>query len=97
MGRRLNQSTRNSVSRAAGALLLAVTTGLLAPSAPADFESGLAAFEAGNHGDAFTEFQGPAAAGHAYSQFYTGLAYQKGWGVIAKLEKAATWYERAGE
>ena len=72
--------------------VLATLLGVLASNiARADFAAGLAAFGADDYGLALGEFQPLAAQGEPRAQFYLGLSYQKGWGVIADPTKAAQW------
>lgn len=79
-------------------LLFATLLGVLTSAvARADLAVGVAAFREGDHGRALAELQPLAAQGEAEAQFYVGIAYQKGWGVIADAAKAAEWYRRAAE
>lgn len=79
-------------------LLFATLLGVLVSAvARADLAAGLAAFRGGDHGLALRELQPLASQGEAEAQFYVGLAYRKGWGVIADPVKAAQWYRRAAE
>ncbi|MBX9608809.1 MAG: SEL1-like repeat protein, partial [Gammaproteobacteria bacterium] len=63
----------------------------------ADLDAGLVAFRAGDHGLALSEFMPLAQQGDAEAQFHLGIAYQKGWGVIADPAKALQWYRRAAD
>lgn len=78
--------------------LLATLLGVLTSAvAHADLDEGLAAFRAGDYGLALSQLQPLANQGEAQAQFYLGVSYQKGWGVIADPTKAAQWYRRAAE
>ncbi len=63
----------------------------------ADWESGIAAYEAGNHAAAFAEFQRLAAQGDAAAQYNLGVMFHHGEGVPADLRQAHRWYRRAAE
>lgn len=79
-------------------LVLATLLGVMTSAiAHADLATGLAAFRAGDYGLALSQLQPLAKQGDAQAQFYVGVAYQKGWGVIADSDKAAAWYRRAAE
>ena len=85
-----------SPRRAASCLMLCAT--LLASAGPrADYAAGLAAFTAGDYGLAIAEFTPLANQGDADAQFHLGIAYQKGWGVIADPAKAAAFKKRLTE
>ena len=82
----------------AGFAVLAILVGGLSSNfARADIAAGLVAFRAGDYGPALSEFQPLAAQGEPQAQFYLGVSYQKGWGVIADPTKAAQWYRRAAD
>ena len=82
----------------AACAVLATLLGVLSSNiARADFGAGLAAFRAGDYGAALSEFQPLAGQGEPQAQFYLGLSYQKGWGVIADPSKSAQWYRRAAD
>ncbi len=55
-------------------LLGAVTVGA------ADYEAGIKAYQQGQHGKAFRQFQPLAEKGHAGAQLHLGMMYSKGWG-----------------
>ena len=78
-------------------LAIVILSVLYGRYAQADYAAGLAAFRAADYGLAITEFQPLAVKGDAQAQFYLGVSYQKGWGVIADSAKAAQWYRRAAE
>lgn len=70
----------------------------LSPAAVAtDPAAAIAAYRAGDYGRAVANLREPAAAGDAAAQFYLGLAYAFGHGVVADADKAAHWYERAAQ
>lgn len=84
-------------SHPAARLLASLMGVCLWVNASADFATGLAAFRAADYGLALSELQPLATQGDAQSQFYVGVSYQKGWGVIADTAKAAQWYRRAAD
>jgi len=97
MAARLTQ-TRSGRGVGAAALLLALWGALRvdARAGPHDeTAAAIAAFRAGDHGGAVAGLRGPAADGDADAQFYLGLAYAKGWGVIADADRARDYYARA--
>lgn len=73
-------------------LLLALPLG-----AAADFESGVAAAQAGDYGTALREWQPLAEKGNVEAQFNLGLLYEYGLGVPQDGAAAARWYRRAAE
>lgn len=80
------------------ALACATLLGVMASvMARADLDAGVAAFRSGDYGLALSHLQPLASQGDAQAQFYVGVAYQKGWGVIADADKAAQWYRRAAQ
>ena len=56
-----------------------------------------AAIKAGDYRDAFTLLQGPAREGHAKSQYYMGMFYHNGLGVLEDAVEASKWYRLAAE
>ena len=69
------------------------------PTAGADFEQGLAAFDRGDYAQALREWETayPAMddADAARAAFSLGWMYQKGEGVTQNTQKAMDWYRRA--
>ncbi len=79
------------------ALLTAFMFSLCSGSALADFDKGIAAYQADNLPLAYKEFLAAAEAGHADSQFNVALMFEKGM-VVAKDEtQALKWYEKSAE
>ncbi len=72
------------------ALLLA-----LAGPASADVESGWQAFLNGDYVTALAELEPIAEAGDATAQYYLGVLYDHGEGVIRNYKTAVGWYEKA--
>ena len=56
-----------------------------------------AAIKAGDYRDAFALLQGPAREGHAKSQYYMGMFYHNGLGVLEDAVEASKWYRLAAE
>ena len=54
-------------------------------------------YEAGDFATAFTEFKPLAEQGDAGAQYYFGLTYAKGEGVIEDYKEAAKWFRLAAE
>jgi len=63
----------------------------------ANFNDGVAAYEAGNIPLAFKEFSASAKDGHADSQFNLGLMYEYGIGVGKDEREALAWYQKSAE
>jgi len=63
----------------------------------ADFNDGVAAYQAGNMALAFKEFSASAKEGHADSQFNLGLMYEYGIGVDKDETEAMAWYQKSAE
>ena len=55
------------------------------------------AIKAGDYNEAFILLQEPAKAGHAKSQYYMGMFYHNGLGVLEDAKEAAKWYTLAAE
>ncbi len=72
------------------ALLLA-----LAGPASADVESGWQAFLNGDYATALEELEPAAEAGDATAQYYLGVFYDHGEGVIRNYMTATAWYQKA--
>ena len=63
----------------------------------ANFEAGIAAYQANNMSLAFKEFMEAAKSGHSDSQYNIGLMYEHGIGVVKDASKAVVWYAKAAE
>ena len=78
-------------------LTLAVLLGSTGTSWGADFNKGLAAAQSGDFATALREWRPLAEQGHANAQFYLGLMYDKGEGVLQDYKTAVKWYTLAAE
>ena len=80
-------------------LILAALLCGVGPTAGADFEQGLAAFDRGNYAQALraweTAYPAMDDADAARAAFSLGWLYQKGAGVTQNTQKAMDWYQRA--
>ena len=74
--------------------LLALLLGLAGPAA-ADVESGWQAFLDGDYMTALEELEPAAEAGDATAQYYLGVLYDHGEGVLRNYMTATGWYEKA--
>ena len=63
----------------------------------ADYDSALAAYEAGDYETAFKELLPLAEEGHAEAQANIGFMYFKGLGVPQDYAEALKWYRKAAE
>jgi uncharacterized protein len=61
----------------------------------ADFETGVAAYQANNLPLAYKEFLAGAEQGHSDSQFNVALMYERGIGVGKDEKEAVVWYGKA--
>jgi TPR repeat protein len=77
------------------ALFTLLFTSLVSSMAVADFDKGIAAYEANNLPLAYKEFLASAKEGHADSQFNVALMYERGIGVAKNLEEAVVWYRKS--
>jgi TPR repeat protein len=77
------------------ALFTLLFTSLVSSMAVADFDKGIAAYEANNLPLAYKEFLASAKEGHADSQFNVALMYEQGIGVAKNLEEAVVWYRKS--
>ncbi|MGF1623315.1 MAG: hypothetical protein ACFCVH_00415 [Alphaproteobacteria bacterium] len=82
---------RNTV--ATSALLMGLLA--VAPPALADFEDGVAAYEAGDYATALEQWRPLAEAGDPEAQYRVGQLFERGEGVPASLARAAMWYRLA--
>ena len=78
-----------------GVLLTAVA--LLATSAWAGIDEGLAAYQRKNYREALQQFRPLAEQGNAKAQFALGVMYDNGQGVPQDYAQAAVWYRKAAE
>lgn len=78
-------------------LLCALFTSLVGTSALADFEKGIAAYQANDLALAYKEFRASAEEGHADSQFNLALMYEQGIGVAKDEKEAVVWYTKSAE
>ncbi|MBT3884017.1 MAG: sel1 repeat family protein [Rhodospirillaceae bacterium] len=67
------------------------------PAAAADFEVGMAAYNAKDYRAAFGEWKPLAEQGHAEAQFNLGILYAEGQGVAADKNEGIRWWRRAAE
>ena len=74
-----------------GALLIAGVMTVASLPAHADYDRGMAAYEAGNYNVALMEFQDAAQAGHAGAQYQLGEMYRLGQGTRPNLVEAIKW------
>ena len=65
------------------------------PKAVANFDAGIAAYQANDLPLAFKEFLEAATAGHADSQFNLALMYEQGIGVGKDEKEAVVWYGKS--
>ena len=63
----------------------------------ADFQAGLAAYNAGDYATALKEWQPIAERGDANAEYNLGLLFARGQGVAQDYQKAAEWYQKAAE
>ena len=77
--------------------LSALFASLVNSSVFADFEKGIAAYQANNMPLAYKEFRAAAEEGHSDSQFNVGLMFEKGIGVGKDEKEAIVWYRKSAE
>jgi len=77
------------------AIISVLITTLASSPAFADFEKGIAAYEANNLPLAYKEFREAADAGEADSQFNVALMFEKGIGVGKDEKQAVVWYRKS--
>jgi TPR repeat protein len=89
----------SSIILALGVCLLATLTfsaeALAQAEENANFEAGIAAFQANDLPLAYKEFLAAAKDGHADSQFNVALMYEQGIGVGKDEEEAVVWYGKS--
>ncbi len=68
------------------------------PAARADFNDGVIAYTMGEYQTAYNTMRSLAeTADHAYAQYYLGMMYLNGQGVVQSYEDAGTWFRKAAE
>ena len=77
------------------AIISLLVTSLAIGPVFADFEKGIAAFEANNLPLAYKEFRKAADAGDVGSQYNVALMFEQGIGVEKDEKQAVAWYEKA--
>ena len=77
------------------AIIAVLVTTLAGTLALADFDKGIAAYEANNLPLAYKEFREAAEKGHADSQYNVALMYEKGIGVAKDEKQAVLWYGKS--
>ncbi len=82
--------------RAAICLLLAIVLSVwVATPGWAGYAEGKAAFDEGDYEKAFEEFQSLAVRENINAQYYLGILYRNGWGVLQDDNEAARWFRFA--
>lgn len=76
-------------------LLSVLFTSLMSSIAVADFEKGIAAYQANDLPLAYKEFRASAEDGDADSQFNVALMYEQGIGVAKDEKEAVVWYRKS--
>ena len=79
------------------ALLVAIGISFSTIPAIADFDKGIAAYQADNLPLAYKEFRASADEGHADSQFNVALMFEQGLGVAKDEKEAVVWYRKSAE
>jgi len=78
--------------RATIGFLLTITLSVwIATPSLAGYAEGKAAFDAGEYEKAYEEFEVLAARENVNAQFYLGILYRNGWGVLQDDREAARW------
>lgn len=71
---------------------------LFSSAVQADFNNGVVAYLMGDYDKAFITMQAMAeTSDHGYAQYYTGMMYLKGQGVVQDYKKAGEWFRKAAE
>ncbi|MFC7336211.1 tetratricopeptide repeat protein [Haloferula chungangensis] len=83
------------ISTFKSAILFAISLSTI--PAHADFEKGIAAYEANDLPLAYKEFRASADDGHADSQFNVALMFEQGIGVEKDEKEAVSWYRKSAE
>ena len=89
--------SRRGKTMMARALLAAILSLWLIPSAWAGFGEGLAAYESGDYTTALEEWLPIAEQGDARAQYNLGVMFYFGEGVQKDYAAAAEWYTKAAE
>ena len=82
---------------AARRLALVAFVFLAAAPAPADFQTALSAYKAGDFKSAYNEWLPLAENGSAEAQFNIGLMFDRGEGREQDFKRAVEWYVRSAE
>jgi len=85
------------MTRAARRLALVAVVFMAATPLPADFQSALAAYNAGDFETAYNEWLPLAEKGSTEAQFNIGLMFDRGEGREQDFKTAIDWYVRAAE
>lgn len=91
-----SQISWSSLAVRRGLALLAVLW-LLIPTARADFDHAVAAFEKGDYATAIRELKPLADKGDPRSQYAMGVMAENGFGMPRNPAQAAAWYRKAAE
>jgi hypothetical protein len=67
------------------------------PSGSTQFEKGRTAYGSGDYQTALRLWLPLAAEGDAMAQFYVGVLYANGWGIMRNYAEAAKWYRLAAK
>jgi TPR repeat protein len=86
-----------NLSKAIDAYLKTTQEAGFITKANAEFDEGLAAFNAGNFSLALTKFEPLAKQGNTDAQYHLGLMYEKGEGVIQDSAQSMDWYRNAAD
>ena len=78
-------------------LLILCTTLFVGMPAFADLDKGWDAYEKGDYETALREFQPLAEQGDAVAQYFLGLLYYNGFGVVQDYQQALKWYTLSAE
>ena len=92
--------TTPKAKRAGLALIAALCAGFtLGPTAPAwaGWDEGVAAFNRGDYATALREWRPLAEQGNADAQYFLGLMYGEGQGVLQDYAMALQWWRKAAE
>lgn len=82
--------------RSASSLLVAIVLSVwFAAPAYAGYAEGKAAFDDGDYETAYQEFQSLAERENINAQYYLGILYRNGWGVLQDDSEAARWLRYA--
>jgi uncharacterized protein len=90
-----NAEQEDVLSSKVGEVVVEVEQDKENPNPLADFEAGIAAFEADNLSLAHKKFFAASEKGHADSQFNLGMMYEQGIGVAKDEREAVVWYGKS--